>query len=78
VATALMPTLIATMVLATILRERYGIPDAPYGGLLLYAFLDPLSPALRTAFDVASMPEPPIDARQARTPSSPDPAAGKA
>jgi hypothetical protein len=46
--------------------------------LLLYAFLDPLSPALRTAFDVASMPEPPIDARQARTPSSPDPAAGKA
>jgi hypothetical protein len=47
---------------------------------VLYAFLDTLSPslALRTAFDVASMPEPPIDAGPARTPSSPDPAAGKA
>lgn len=80
VATALMPTLIFTMVLATILHERYGIPDALYGGLLLYAFLNTLLPSLvlRTAFDVAPMPEPSVETEQAQTPSSADPAAGKA
>lgn len=37
VSVALAPTLIFTLVLAGILRERYGIPDVLYGALLVYA-----------------------------------------
>lgn len=46
VATALTPTLIFTLVLATILRERYGISDALYGGLLVYAAASTLLPSM--------------------------------
>lgn len=46
VAAALTPTLIFTLVLATILRERYGIDDALYGGLLWYAGASTLLPSL--------------------------------
>jgi Kef-type K+ transport system membrane component KefB len=49
VAVALAPTLIFTLVLATILRERYGLPDAWYGGLLVYAALTTLLPSLTLA-----------------------------
>jgi Kef-type K+ transport system membrane component KefB len=45
VATALTPTLIFTLVLATILRERYHIPDTLYGALLVYAALTTLLPS---------------------------------
>jgi Kef-type K+ transport system membrane component KefB len=43
---ALAPTLIFTLVLAAILRERYGIPDSWYGGLLVYAALSTLLPSI--------------------------------
>ncbi|HUP10159.1 MAG TPA: cation:proton antiporter [Caldimonas sp.] len=46
VAVALAPTLIFTLVLAGILRERYAIPDALYGGLLVYAALTTMLPSL--------------------------------
>ncbi|MGO4222577.1 cation:proton antiporter [Lysobacter sp. TAF61] len=60
VSMALMPTLIFTLVLATILHDRFAIPDALFGGLLLYAFLNTLLPSLvlRTPFDVAPLPTP--------------------
>ena len=45
VATALTPTLIFTMVLATILKERFGLADAVYGALLVYAVLSTLLPS---------------------------------
>jgi Kef-type K+ transport system membrane component KefB len=58
VAAALTPTLIFTLVLATILRERGAIPDSWFGGLLLYAGLNTMLPSfiLRAPFDVAPSP----------------------
>jgi len=58
VAAALTPTLIFTLVLATILRDRGAIPDALFGGLLLYAGLNTMLPSfmLRAPFDVAPSP----------------------
>ncbi|MDE2455037.1 MAG: cation:proton antiporter, partial [Burkholderiales bacterium] len=54
VAVALLPTLIFTLVLATILRERFQIPDWLYGALLVYAVSSTLLPslALRRAFGI--------------------------
>jgi Kef-type K+ transport system membrane component KefB len=46
VATALTPTLIFTLVLATILRERFQIPDSVYGALLIYAAISTVLPSL--------------------------------
>ncbi|MBX3604091.1 MAG: cation:proton antiporter [Piscinibacter sp.] len=46
VATALTPTLIFTLVLATILRERFQIPDSLYGALLFYAAVSTVLPSL--------------------------------
>ncbi|WP_066335956.1 cation:proton antiporter [Azohydromonas lata] len=54
VALALSPTLIFTLVLAGILRERFGLPDAWYGALLVYAALSTLLPSL--AFPLATWP----------------------
>ena len=45
VATALSPTLIFTLVLATILRERFHITETLYGALLVYAALSTLLPS---------------------------------
>jgi Kef-type K+ transport system membrane component KefB len=66
VAAALTPTLIFTLVLATILRERGAISDALFGGLLLYAGLNTLLPSfiLRTSFDVAPPPLAVLPARR--------------
>ncbi len=54
VGVALAPTLIFTLVLATILREHYSIPDSWYGGLLVYAALSTFLPTLVLAkpFDI--------------------------
>lgn len=59
VSAALTPTLIFTLVLATILRERYGISDMLYGALLLYAGLATLLPSLvmSRAVDVDLLPD---------------------
>jgi Kef-type K+ transport system membrane component KefB len=46
VATALTPTLIFTLVLATILRDRFHIEDTLYGALLVYAALSTLLPSI--------------------------------
>ncbi len=46
VALALTPTLIFTLVLATILRERFGISETLYGALLVYAALTTILPSL--------------------------------
>lgn len=58
IAVSLTPTLIFTLVLATILHDRYGISDALMGGLLLYAALNTLLPSLvlRQAFEIAPPP----------------------
>lgn len=45
VATALAPTLIFTLVIASILHERYGISDALFGGLLIYAAISTVLPS---------------------------------
>jgi Kef-type K+ transport system membrane component KefB len=45
VATALTPTLIFTLVLATILRDRFHLDDTLYGALLVYAALTTLLPS---------------------------------
>ncbi|WP_058362806.1 cation:proton antiporter, partial [Xanthomonas translucens] len=54
VSLALAPTLIFTLVLAGILRERFAIADTLFGALLLYAALSTLLPSLlfRMPFDV--------------------------
>jgi Kef-type K+ transport system membrane component KefB len=70
VAAALTPTLIFTLVLASILRGRGAISDELFGGMLLYAALNTMLPSfvLRTAFDVAPTParegEQPTPARE--------------
>jgi Kef-type K+ transport system membrane component KefB len=46
VALALTPTLIFTLVLATILRERFALPAVWYGALLIYAGLSAIVPSL--------------------------------
>lgn len=45
VAIALSPTFVFTLVVATLLRERYGIADRWYGALLVYAVVSTLLPA---------------------------------
>jgi hypothetical protein len=54
ISVALAPTLIFTLVLATILRERYAIPESWYGGLLVYAAVSTMLPTLILAkpFDI--------------------------
>ena len=57
VSIALAPTLVFTLVLAGILHARFGLPDAVYGGLLLYTALNTMLPSLllRAPFDVDPM-----------------------
>lgn len=73
VAAALTPTLIFTLVLAGILRERYHIPDTWYGALLIYAGLSTMLPSLVLAksvdFDV--FVGPPLPASREPSASSP-------
>jgi hypothetical protein len=49
IAVALAPTLIFTLVLAGILHERYGISDALFGGLIVYAAISTMLPSLMLA-----------------------------
>jgi len=72
VAAALTPTLIFTLVLATMLHARGAISGEWFGGLLLYAGLNTLLPSfvLRSAFDVA--PSPLEAATQASEREAPD------
>ena len=56
---ALTPTLIFTLVLATILRERFGISATLYGALLIYAGLATMLPSLvmRKPVDFNMLPD---------------------
>ncbi|WP_420009244.1 cation:proton antiporter [Xanthomonas sacchari] len=77
VSLALSPTLIFTLVLAGILRDRFAIADALFGALLLYAALTTLLPALllRMPFDVSPLeaaPATPADPASAQAPTAPD------
>lgn len=66
VAVALAPTLVFTLVIADVLHATFAIPDALFGGLVLYTTLNTLLPSLllRQPFDVdpldagAAYPEP--------------------
>ena len=66
VAAALTPTLIFTLVLAGILREKFQLPDTIYGGLLIYAGLSTMLPSLVMSrpvdFDLMSGTSEPADA----------------
>jgi Kef-type K+ transport system membrane component KefB len=59
---SLSPTLIFTLVLASILHERFGISDIQFGGLLVYAALNTILPVLllkiRVSLDVETKLEP--------------------
>jgi Kef-type K+ transport system membrane component KefB len=69
VAAALTPTLIFTLVIATILRERYAIPEYLYGALLVYAALATVLPSLVMTRPIGGdllLDEPPV----ASTPAS--------
>ncbi len=59
VATALTPTLVFTLVLAALLRTRFGLDDTWYGALLLYAGLSTWLPSLVLAqpFVLERMPQ---------------------
>jgi hypothetical protein len=46
VGVALLPTLVLTLVLAEILRERFAVPRAVFGGLIVYAVVNTLVPGL--------------------------------
>jgi Kef-type K+ transport system membrane component KefB len=71
VSVALMPTLIFTLVLAAILRERFDISDTLYGALLVYAAISTALPSFVLAkpidFDVADFDGPPESAHLARS-----------
>ncbi|WP_039955596.1 cation:proton antiporter, partial [Xanthomonas graminis] len=68
VSLALAPTLIFTLVLAGILRERFAIADTLFGALLLYAALSTLLPSLlfRMPFDVDPVEAAPLPAAPAQ------------
>ncbi len=79
VATALTPTLIFTLVLATILRERFHVSEALYGALLIYAGISTLLPSLVLAkpvdFNVLVGPLPEsFHRKQPATTERPEPA----
>lgn len=80
VATALTPTLIFTLVLATILRDEFQIPDNIYGALLVYAAVTTALPSLVLTRPVNFALEDgngggPVTERAAEAPSQSAPAA---
>jgi len=62
VATALTPTLIFTLVLATILRDRFHISDTLYGALLVYGAVSTLLPSFVLAKQPDFSPAAPAEA----------------
>lgn len=73
VATALAPTLIFTLVIATILRERFKVGDTMYGALLVYAAITTLLPSLVLAKQPDFTPE--VPEAEASPSPSPSPSA---
>ena len=63
VSTALIPTLVFTLVISDLLRARFAAPDFVFGGLIVYTVLNTLVPALFMGapppqFDAVEAPEP--------------------
>jgi Kef-type K+ transport system membrane component KefB len=56
VATSLLPTLVFSLVLAEILRERFALPTALFGGLILYTLVNTLAPGLLLRHAALAMP----------------------
>jgi len=78
VAAALTPTLIFTLVLATILRERFHVSDTIYGALLMYAGLSTMLPSVLMSkaadFDLLrtdDQPPVPLEQPEPPAPSTP-------
>lgn len=46
VGVAILPTLVFSLVIAEILRERFGLPAPLFGGLILYALVDTVAPGI--------------------------------
>jgi len=70
VALPMLPTLIFTLVLATILREQFAIPEWLYGGLLVYTLLNTLVPGF-----VFGVPDPVFDEPELSPDDEPETAA---
>ncbi|HEY0309953.1 MAG TPA: cation:proton antiporter [Luteimonas sp.] len=81
VSVALAPTLVFTLVLAQILHARFAIPEALFGGLVLYTVLNTMLPSLvlKQTFDIDPLdgraappnPEDAIDERLSRAGNTP-------
>jgi Kef-type K+ transport system membrane component KefB len=73
VAVALTPTLIFTLVIAGILREKFALSDSLYGGLLVYAAISTILPSLvLPGFVESSAFKPGKTAEPLLTPAGPD------
>jgi hypothetical protein len=64
VATALIPTLVFTLVLAEILRDGFAVPDYLVGALIIYTVVNTTVPAFVTgsaapSFESVEAPDPP-------------------
>ena len=53
VSTPLLPTLVFTLVIAEIVRERYAVPQWLYGGLVAYTLLNTLIPGFALRAPIA-------------------------
>ncbi len=74
VSVALAPTLVFTLVLASILHQRFDLPPVIYGALLLYTTINTLLPSLllKAPFDVD-----PVEDALPLAPLAPQPVAGE-
>jgi Kef-type K+ transport system membrane component KefB len=60
VAVPMLPTLVFTLVIAAILRSEYDIPSWLFGGLIVYAFITTVLPALVTRAPPPDITLPPV------------------
>jgi Kef-type K+ transport system membrane component KefB len=58
VAVSLLPTLVFTLVLAQILRERFAVSSAVFGGLIVYAVVNTMIPGLLLKLPLPEFEEP--------------------
>jgi Kef-type K+ transport system membrane component KefB len=54
----LSPTLVFTLVIAEILRDRFGVPDALFGGLVIYALANTMVPGLLLRVQAPELDDP--------------------
>lgn len=64
IAVAMLPTLVFGLVIAEVLRDRFAVPPAIFGGLILYTLLTTILPAIflrRASLDVIELHAPALD-----------------